>query len=429
MSTPSRADYQIVMTMSVPEAIRSYFKYARQAIESYQNYLERHRELDFLRMRRFLNTTYKTLTELDPEYMSLRLGNINKRINTVADIYDDFVSKSKVGVHSYDIIFLRRQENYGAFEDRMTTNAEEIGFLRSQAERFKESVAEQKDRLAKSSKLTGEYKKQEEELKRIKRLENTTIVRLGNLLEENVILSEVLKEFRDTYEDEFVKTFNTFVKNVKPELLSILNALAFEFDIELWHKAKESDIIRNHFKNAYAGEVVNSKMYLSYFLKNLDPEKMGPETKELQKLLDYLNDTTSINVVVYMAHPIHLETFQAALESDDNGIVVHTFVDAKQALKSAFQEHVHILIIDMDIKEDTLKSFVTTYKNTMHRLKMTAKIIMVTEDVNDGTISKAESLGADSLIEREEDAVEIIDTVYELLKVDTSEYMQNGISE
>ena len=164
-------------------------------------------------------------------------------------------------------------------------------------------------------------------------------------------------------------------------------------------------------------------MYLEYFLKNLDPQKMNQEYKDLQKLLDHLSETNPINVVMYLPDITDLKVFKTALESDKSGFEVYGFTDAKVALTSAFKQRIHILVIDLDIQHNILENFITTYQKTMIRIKKEPKVIGITSRINDETVSLANSLDIDSLLEKEEDAVEIIDTVYDMLKVDTSEYL------
>jgi hypothetical protein len=416
----NKSDYSITLSLGIKESILEYFSYARSALGAFQNYSKRHREIDFLKMRRFLNTTYKTMNEIDSDFMADRLSKLHKNVQTMAKIYDDFLNKSRGSAHSFETIFLQRQEDYVKYEALLTHNADEITVLREQADQFKKSVAEAKDRLKRSPKFLSHYSEKEENLKRLKRRENAVIVRLGHIIEENLIISELIRDFRDFYEDEFIVMFGKYTQNLKPELLSILNAMAFEFDVELWLKARESAVIQNYFKNAYAGDVISSKTYLTYYLKSLDPNKLNEEHKELQKLLDYLNETTPLHCVLYMPAAEDLERFSSALDADNNGIVIHGFSSAKVALEEAFKTRIDILILDLESQGDILENFLELYHKHSMKLKKQAKIVLIATEVNELAINRAEKLGADSLIEREVDTVEIIDIVYDLIKIENT---------
>ena len=417
MAHLNKSDYVITLTVTMRESILGYFSHARKALQTFEAYTKRHRELDFMRMRRFLRTTFKTLQEVDTEFMAEKLSTLHHNVDNMALIYDDFVTKSNTAMHSYEVIFLQRQEHFSQFETLLEHNAGEISYLREQTERFKESVAEEKNRLKKTPGFLRDDAK-EEALKRLKRKENAAIVRLGEIIEENIILSEVLREFRETYEEQFVLMFNKYTQNLRPELLSILNAMAFEFDVEMWIKANESEIIRSYFKNAYAGDVISSKTYLSYYLKGLDHNKLNEEHKQLQKLLEYLNETTPIHCVMYMPSEEDLERFELALNADDSGFVMHCYTDAKIDLSQAFKTRIDVLILDLESQENILENFLSLYQKNSQHLNRKAKIMLVTSVLNDASIAKAEMLGADSIIDRGVDAFEIIDTVYDLLKVD-----------
>jgi len=418
MTHVNRDDYHIELTVGIRESILNYFSHARKALQRFEEYSKSHRELDFVRMRRFLNTTYKTLNEIDSDLMAQKLTVLHDNLEKMVKIYDDFSSKSTQGLHSYEVIFLQQQDGYTLYEGMLARNADELTTVRDQAERYKVIVSEQKEKLKNSSRFTSGHDKREEDLKRLKRQENAAIVRLGFMLEENSVLSDVLKSFKETYEDQFLLMFSKYTQDLRPELLSIVNAMAFEFDIEMWIKANKSTKIRNHFKNSYADEVVSSKTYLSYYLKGLDHNKLSDEQKDLKILLEYLNQMTPTYCVLYLPDASDLEKFQSALQADNSGFVIHGYTDAKVALSQVFKTRINILILDLESPGNVLENFLSLYRKNSKESTIKAKIMLISNEVNDATIKKAQMLGADSLIERAVDPIEIIETVYDLIKID-----------
>lgn len=420
MSHINKEDYQIEVTIGIRESILNYFSNARKALKRFDEYTMCHREIDFLKMRRFFNTTYKTLNEIDSDFMAQKLSLLHKNVEMVTKVYDDSLSKSRRGQHSYEVVFLQRQEKYVQYEGMLLRNSDELTTLRDQAELYKETIAEHKAKLKKLSRFSIDYEKRTADLKRLKRQENSTIVRLGFMIEENSVISEVLQTFRDTYEEQFSLMFDTFTKDLMPKLLSILNAMAFEFDMEMWLKANDSEKIRKHFKNSYADEVVSSKTYLKFYLKGLDHNKLNEEQKELKVLLDYLNQMTPTHCVIYMPSPDDLHRFQSVLEADKSGFVIHAFTDAKIALAQAFKTTINILLLDLETPDNILENFLSLYRKNSKNKTEKAKIMLISSEVNEKSIKKAEMLGADSLIEREVEPYEIIETVYDLLKIKSS---------
>ena len=413
----SRDDYYIELTVGIRESILNHFSHARSALKRYEEYSKCHREIDFLKMRRFFHTTYKTLNEIDSDFMAQKLTILHDNVEMMAKIYDDFSVKSKMATHAYEAIFLQQQEGYVLYEGKLVRNGDELTTLRDQAERYKISVKDLKEKLKEMSRFSSDYHKKSEDLKRLKRQENATIVRLGFMVEENSVMAEALKSFREMYEDQFLLMFEKYTKDLRPELLSILNALAFEFDVEMWLKANDSTKIRNHFKNSYAGEVVSSKTYLTYYLKGLDQNKLGDEQKELKALLEYLNQMTPTHCILYMPVEEDLHRFQSALEADKSGFVMQGYTDAKVALGQAFKNRINLLILDLESPGNVLENFLSLYRKNSKHMAQKAKIMLVSSEVNEKSIAKAEMLGADSLMEREVSPIEIIETVYDLLKV------------
>ena len=421
MGQLEQEDYEIKVTMTIQASILQYFSQAQSVLKIFDKYLNRHRELDFLKMRRFLHTTYNSLCEVDHNFKSKRMMKLYENMENVAKTYDDFATKCNIGVRSYHVVFLQQQERYALFETLLQHNLDEIAFLREQATGFKKSVQRDKEDLEKLSKQSSLYDQKESEFKLLKRRENSVLVRMGEVKEQNEILTEVLTDFRETYQTQFLLMYEKYTQNIKPKLLSILNAMAFEFDVEIWLQANNSDVIKSFFQTAETNETINSKTYLTYYLKGLDKSKMRTEHKELQKLLDYLNVATPIFCVIYMPIQEDLDLLVSTLEADDNGLVIHGYTDAKVALTQAFKTRIDILILDLEADESVLESFLSLYQRNSKQLEIKAKIMLVCNKVNKHTINKAELLGADSLIDKTENAYEIIDTVYDLLKVDNTE--------
>lgn len=420
MGQLEQEDYEIKVTMTIQASILQYFSQAQNVLKVFDKYLNRHRELDFLKMRRFLHTTYNSLSEVDHHFKSKRIIKLYENMENVSKVYDDFATKCITGVRSYHVVFLQQQDRYALFETLLQHNLDEIAFLREQATGFKKSVQRDKEALEKTPKHSTLYDQKESEFKLLKRRENSVIVRIGEVKEQNEILTEVLTDFRETYQTQFLLMYEKFTQSIQPKLLSILNAMAFEFDVEIWLQANTSDIIKSFFQTAENHEMINSKTYLSYYLKGFDKSKMRTEQKELQKLLDYLNVATPIYCAIYMPIQEDLDHLVSTLQADDNGLVIHGYTDAKVALTQAFKTRIDILILDLEADESILESFLSLYQRNSKQLEIEAKIMLACSKVDEQTINKAELLGADSLIDKTEDAYEIIDTVYDLLKVDNT---------
>ena len=316
MSFLEDADYDIKITTTIEHSIINYFAQAQNIVNKFERYLNRHRELDFLKMRRFLLTTYNSLSEIDHSLKSPENIRLHDTMNHVSTIYDEFSVKCKLGIQAYTVVFLQQQERYLLMESLLNHNLREVVFLQEQSLAFKEHVQKQKDDLLDAPLHSKRYLDKEDDLKLLKRRENSTLVRLGEVKEQNELITQGLSDFRATYRAQFTLMYTKFTESLKPKLLSILNAMAFEFDIHMWIEANNSVVIKNYYKHSLDEEQISSKTYLSYYLKGLDKNKLSQEHKDLQELLNYLENTNPIYCLIYMPKEEDLEQFKSTLEAD-----------------------------------------------------------------------------------------------------------------
>ncbi|KIM09247.1 MAG: hypothetical protein KU28_01020 [Sulfurovum sp. PC08-66] len=406
------ADFPLELTYTIEAALKRYFIVSHKAMHLFDTYAHRHKRIDFKLMHRFLHTTYKTLRELDPEFMAHKLAQRYKNLLEMAKVYEDFLTKSRNGASAYEMIFLAQQKGFVTLEEKLTANTEEIGFLRGQTRRFKENVKELTQKIQNASKMSGEYGELVEELKRVKRHENNAIVRLGDLVDQNEVLYEVITQFRDQYEAPFLRDFSHFVHDTKPKLKAILDAMAYAFDIELWFKAKESPIIRNYFKNAYTGEIISSRTYLEYYLKNLDVHKLNKENQALQQLYLELKKVKPLNILIIIADEGEGRYIKNALHADGAG---HKTTVIGSTFEASMQHHpapYEVIFVDVAGSED-IASFAHEARRNPLLCTIDTLFIAVGAVLDEREVAVAQSIQAASLIARDVEAVEILDTLYE----------------
>ena len=418
MSETEALSYEIELSVDIKNSISHYFDFTQKVMAEFDVYLNRYRELDFLRMRRFLNTTYRTLTELDSQFMATKLKDISGNLNRVVTVYDLFMRKSTLGRHSFDKIFLVLQEDFLVLEKQFESNKEKITLLEARVGQLKDTYRRHHHRLTQTNSSSEDHKNQTEILRKLKTQINEALKEREYLHKDNMLVDKALMSFLRAYKEPFSEAFSDAIHQMESKLVRILNVMAFEFDIELWHKAKESKIINEYFKEFAQGRVVSSQLYLEYYLKNLNHANLRQEDKELQQLLLYLKTIEPITIVVLMPNLEDLKLFKLALESDNSGFEILCFNNPRTALKSAFTQAVDLFILDMELGDAILENFMLTYKKHLSQGEQKkAKLMLVSDIVSNEMLQKAKALQADSIIEHEVEAVEIIDSVYTLIKL------------
>ena len=100
------------LRMGPEEAIKDYFDRIEKEIQERTRYKSSPGRIDFLRIRRFLFTTYNNLTELDIHFITPELKAMRDDLLQMSQVYDDYKSKATYPDIAFDKVFLSRQPDY-----------------------------------------------------------------------------------------------------------------------------------------------------------------------------------------------------------------------------------------------------------------------------------------------------------------------------
>ncbi len=364
VSTSPDAPLPTTIRLSVgpSEAIRDYFDAIERQIQERTQYRNAAGRLDFLRIRRFLFTTYNNLTELDVHFITPELKAMRDDLMQMSHVYDDYKVKATYPDIAFDKVFLSRQGDYVYLREEAEYCLNELKRLRATEQYLGETLAEKEEVLGRTLRLSPIYPKLEEEFKGIKKNYVDTVHSIASLDERFKKASHLMKEFEKEHRQSFFEEFTEASRKYRTQILYILDAQAYMFDDQLWRQARKSKVIKHFFEEAHIQGEYCAKTYLKYYLNTLDPELLSVEQQELFDLYDYL-DSLERETILVLVHDIDdALRLKYLLPKVDASLTVEAFVDERKALAWAARVQPSLLIIEDQLQHFSFGQFMRAYK-------------------------------------------------------------------
>ena len=407
---------QIELTISVEECLEYYFQTLIEPIEERMHYYEMRKTLDYRLMRRFLETAFKSLKELDNAFFSKDLLDLKKDLVYTNSLYEEFRKKTSLPEQLYEQIFLRKQEEYKKTKEKTDRNTLEIGSLDTYCKTISSKINDAKALIEGLNTNSPDYKKYSSELKTLKTREADYLHKLFNLKEETAHLKLVVKTFERTHLRDFKEVLEEYVNELTPEFLSVINSQAYVYDKELWKKARESKHIKKYFENTNITGTLSSRTYLKYFIKNIDRNKAMGANKELFGLLEYLESNEKIKIVIVSDDIRHSAWCKKEILNIKQEYVALTNPNIKKVLAYCIKNIPDIIILDSSLKKTMdVKSFLEQYRDNIPQgSKYDSLILLLAQSLDNKEEALADEIEANALIKKDFNINELRDTILEL---------------
>jgi len=342
---------KIRIDKGVSESLEEYFADFFEIVKKNEEAVHSPKKLDFFMMKRFLNTAYHNLKQIDRSISEGKFKEIEAELKFLYKIYSSFVRVTSLPPSvAYEVIFLENQSDYKEAQIRLKGLKSDVEHSR-RIERSLKSELEHKETLLKEDGLSHEKAALlESQLKPIRREYTDAIFEAGKAKEDIVIISKAMDRFKSEHYEEFMKLLETNVNFLKDRLLNILNARAYEFDYVLWSNAKESPYIRKFFTECKIEGSYCSKTFLNYYLKSLDKDKLSEENQKLVELLRYLEDNFTKRIVVLAKDLDFAEYLKILVEKIDKNISVVASTSPVDMINYAKKHIVDTVILELDLR-------------------------------------------------------------------------------
>jgi len=350
----------ITNSLNITTAVANYFTIIKQNIDRRKNYKKADGRLDYRLIRRFIWTTYNNLTEIDMKIITPKVKIICDDLKDMEKIYDDFVRKTKNPSVAYEEVFLSCQAEYQKIRESAENIIEKLTKLKAN-EKILDGAREMKKTEVAEEIHTQQFDVLAGELKSLNGSYVDVVHMMAELDEIYKKDLQLLQEFEAEYREDFYNIFLQKAKEYEFDLVDILNAQAFIFDMQQWHQAKRSKGVRDYFKSSSITGELNTKTYLKYYLSSQDEKKATEETKKLFELYEYLVSVQKDYIMVVTADYRDAMDYETAIQDIDKAFDVKSFVDELLAIKWAMKNSVKILVLEDTLATMQVEKFLYNY--------------------------------------------------------------------
>lgn len=356
-------EFVIHQTKSIKDCIYDYFGGTENLIKHYEKEIQSTKELDFLRIKRFLFTAYNDLFELDSTIQNSALSSLKSELGKLDKEYESFVKKSSYPPqYSYEKIFLARQIEFVKNEELIQTTQSIIKSTSIQQASMGQALKNMESQFAaRSDTSSASYIQAQNNLKNFRKRYVDLLHYLSQQKEKLVKITKAGEEFSEKFFEPFLKNYLPLTKELKQDFIKLLNVKAHDLDFLLWKRAKRSLSVRRFFIEAGITGTYSSKTFLKYFLRSLDHSKIRKETKGLFDLLKYLEALSKKNILLIQNDPKDSKNYKEHLKNFDSELQISTSNDPRDNLRLSSPKEFHIVIMEWEVKEMSLLSFRQKY--------------------------------------------------------------------
>lgn len=392
-SAPPKREFDDI-ALTTEAAIKQYFKKTNEQLKKFSEYESIPKTVDFLKLRRFLMTTYNNLIEIDLKLKESNLSTLHRDLMILSSLYDSFRQKSKYIKRAFHDLFLNRHEEFTAAQNKLESNKLSISKHNTNIDSA-ENAIEKLEHIANKTPIASEnYPVIQLKLSRVKAIAVDEIHQKRTLEEENLKLIQFIDMIINENEESFTLKYVAEAQIFDRKITQLLNKIAYQFDMFLWKTARNSESVKNFFQQSNIKGKLSTLSYLKYYLQSLNNDNLSSENKSLIELVPYLESLHRRGVLYLCRETEDGLKFKSAVTSIDKNIDISTSLTYDKAME-VIRTHIPDFIF-IDYQAPELKKLLTTLK--ILQLADVIHIVLVVESSSDDLLERAKKLHVDTLL-------------------------------
>jgi len=174
-------------------------------------------DIDYMKLTRFVTTTYNTMLKIDPSFNYSLLSKFNKDLVTLNKVYKQFVTKHEDIAKLYSKQFLMHHKGI--------------------------------ENLSNKLKNSG----------------------------KNLELPYDIDELNEFIKIKFIQIAKKEIDSCKEDFKKIINTKYYYFDHLLYYEAKKSVSIKAYYKKSLGKNVISTKLYIKQYLNSVDKDNSSQD--------------------------------------------------------------------------------------------------------------------------------------------------------
>ncbi|HZF70822.1 hypothetical protein [Sulfuricurvum sp.] len=384
----TEGDESAQLFFSTESAIVDYFTTINHSLESFTRYENAPNSIDFIKLRRFLLTTYNNLVDLDLDLKNAQVTDILKDLMSLSEIYDAFKQKSKQIKKAFYDLFLSRNDEFVHAQKRVESNKSAIEHHNSNIAVAEAAIAKLEYHIKKTPEASDYYLIIQERMKKAKGIIVDEIHAKRSQEEENFKLIQFIDMIITENEESFAKKYAVQAIIFDQKITDLLNKAAYVFDVSLWQYARDSKPIKMHFQKSYVKGQLSSLTYLKYYLQSLNHENFSAEQQELAALVPYLENLHRRKILYLTTEVENAMRLKSVITSIDKYIDLETTMNYDKMIESLMKEVPHYLFIDQQISG--LKPLIKMLKS--HGIMQKSNVVLVVDNVSESFMEQVKKI-------------------------------------
>ncbi|MEW5831613.1 MAG: hypothetical protein AB1763_02090 [Campylobacterota bacterium] len=225
---------EAVTTESV---IHEYFSGIHHEISQYASYEKVPHGIDFLKLRRFLMTTYNNLVDMDLDLKHTEIAGITRDLMRLSEIYDGFTQRSRHIKKAFYELFLNRNDEFQKAQHKLESNKEAIAKHDINIAVAEGAMAKLENILKKLPETSEKYPIAVAKMTSVRSKAVDAIHLKRELEEENFRLAQFIDMIITENEESFRSKYVVQARRFEEKITRLLDKLAYSFDLTLWKKS------------------------------------------------------------------------------------------------------------------------------------------------------------------------------------------------
>lgn len=322
--------------------------------------------VDYFKLKRFMQKAKSQLVQTDG---SIQVEPFNKLERDLGEIeyvmLDVLKQRGKKAELLFEEIYLSQQISFLRFERRLALDTQRIFELNLTIKRATESITMYRNRLNREQ-HEELIRSLEVKISRAQDERDNAEIEIRKIQGNKPRFEECIRRFKEVKYAEFIESFGfeNELKGIIGALRTVVERMAYDYDVLLWQKATKSHIVRNtFFKQAAEGNFCTAT-FLRYYLKPLNKHTLSKPDEALYGYLAKYDSQIAKHVLILSEQKDKIDEIAMSVYENYKDSVAHKFLRAVDSLQYIRKGKADLALFDAQNRTLSPQELAENYANS-----------------------------------------------------------------